>query len=377
MRTLRRYLGREIASATLFVLLALISLFALFDLINQLNELGKAGYRITHALAFVTLLTPTRAYELLPIAALIGTIFALSKLAADSEFTIMRVAGMSTRRLAVAVMRVGLAFTVAAYLLGELVAPPAEDLAQRFKLRATGAAMAQEFRSGVWVRDVVKGVDGQPSRLRFVNVDHVNPNATIDGWRIFEFDAAFRLRSISTARSGTYEHGAGWLLTDVVETRLPLMGAADGAHDVPGTRILREPQRLWNSDLTPEIFGVLLVQPERMGAFSLSRYIAHLSDNHQRSDRYEIALWKKIFHPAVIMVMMALALPFAYLHVRAGTVSLKIFSGIMIGVLFFALNKLFSHLGLLNTWPPVLIASLPGLVALACALGALYWVERR
>jgi lipopolysaccharide export system permease protein len=157
MRTLRRYLWREIASATLFVLLSLVGIFALFDLINQMGDLGRSNYQFGHALAFVALLTPAHAYELMPIAALSGTIYALSKLAANSEFTIMRVSGMTTRRLADAVLWVGLGLVALAYLFGEAIAPPAEDLAQRFRSRAIGAPIGQEFRSGVWVRDVLKG----------------------------------------------------------------------------------------------------------------------------------------------------------------------------------------------------------------------------
>jgi lipopolysaccharide export system permease protein len=141
--------------------------------------------------------------------------------------------------------------------------------------------------------------------------------------------------------------------------------------------VTRQPQRLWRSGLTPEIFGALLVQPERMGALNLSRYIRHLAENHQRTDRFEIAFWSKMFYPLTILVMMALALPFAYLHVRSGSMSFKVFFGIMIGVIFYALNKLFSHLGLLNTWPPIVVAALPGLLVLMVALSALYWVERR
>jgi lipopolysaccharide export system permease protein len=383
MRTLRRYLWREIAAATLFVLLSLVGIFALFDLINQLGDLGRTNYQFVQALVFVALLTPAHAYELMPIAALIGTIYALSKLAANSEFTIMRVSGMTTRRLADSVLWVGLGLVVLAYLLGEIIAPPSEDLAQRFRSRAIGSAIGQEFRSGVWVRDVIHGLGGQPDRLRFVNVAQVNPDGTINNWRIFEFDPELHLRSMSTATSGTYESGRGWLLSDVVDTQLPAVEAqaksTAGAPQLPqeGTRVIHEPLRLWQSDLTPAIFGVLLVQPERQSAYSLYHYISHLTENHQRTDRYEIALWKKLFYPLVCLVMMALALPFAYLHVRAGTVSLKIFAGIMIGVLFYAMNKLFSHLGLINTWPPVVVAGLPALTVLACALGALYWVERR
>ncbi len=377
MKTLRNYLWREVAASTGFVLLALVSLFALFDLIKEFDDVGRAGYRVGHALAFVALLTPSRTYELMPIAALIGTIYALSKLAANSEFTIMRVAGLSTRRLAVTVVQIGAAFMVLTYLFGEAVAPSAEDLARRLKLRASGAALAHEFRSGVWLRDLVTdGGDGEP-RLRFVNVDHVNTDTSVDHWQIYEFDQQMRLRSVSTADSGRYVRGVGWDLSNVVETTIPALVAGDAAPTTQHTEVVQQPQRLWHSGLTPQIFGALLLQPERMGALNLLRYIRHLAESRQRTDRFEIAFWSKMFYPLAILVMMALALPFAYLHVRSGTMSFKVFCGIMIGVIFYASNKLFSHLGLLNTWPPIVVAALPGLLVLSVALTALYWVERR
>lgn len=380
MRTLRRYLWREVAAATAFVAFALLALFSFFDLINEIEEVGAGGYQLAQAFGYVALSLPARAYELAPIAALIGTIYALSKLAANSEFTIMRVSGMSTRRLAGSVMRVGLMLVALTYMLGEVVAPPAERLAQRAKLQATGATLSQQFRSGVWVRDAVRDDAGHIERLRFVNVREVRPDGSTSGWRIFEFDRDFRLLSISTARSATYAPGAAdgnWRLFDLVQTRLPQVVAADTAPTSLSTQIVHEPQRLWTSELTPEIFGVVLVKPERMAAYKLAQYVRHLAENQQDTGVYEIAFWTKVFYPLAILVMMALALPFAYLHVRAGSVSLKIFSGVMIGVGFYMLNKLFAHLGVLNTWPPIVIAALPSLVVLSVALAALYWIERR
>lgn len=382
MNTLRRYLAREVAQATGFVLLALMSLFVFFDVLAQIDDVGQGGYTLRAALTYVALSQPSRVYELMPIAALIGTIYALSKLAASSEFTIMRVSGMSTRRLAVWVVSVGVFFVGATYLMGEVVAPPLEQRAQRVKIQGSGAGVATEFRSGAWARDIVKDAAGEPTRLRFVNVGTVRPDSSTSGWRIFEFDADYRLRSIATAESGAYvppgeQERSGWLLKNVVETRVPVVERDAAEPAALGTQILREPERRWQSDLSPEIFGVLLVTPERMSIVALAQYIQHLSANRQRTDRYQIALWNKIFYPLAILVMMALALPFAYLHVREGGVSLKIFTGVMIGVVFYMLNKLFGHLGLLNTWPPVVVAALPSLVVLAVALGTLYWVERR
>jgi len=113
-----------------------------------------------------------------------------------------------------------------------------------------------------------------------------------------------------------------------------------------------------------------------MSANELAVYTRHLSENRQETERFKIAFWKKLIDPLAIFVLMALALPFAYLHTRSGGVSLKIFIGIMIGVSFILINSLFSHLGLLSTWPAFVTAVAPSLLFLLLALGALWWVER-
>ncbi len=380
MKTIRLYLWREIASASLFVLFALLSLFLFFDMVAQLDEIGQRGFRFRDALSYVTLTLPSRTYELMPIAALIGTIYALSKLAANSEFTIMRVSGMSTRRLMNSLLVIGLAIVALTYAMGEFISPPAEQLAQKMRLQATGSQISlRDFRSGVWVRDIVREPGGGVAGFRFINVREVSPDAGTRGWRVFEFDRDYKLRSIMTADAGHYTPEGGWTLTDVVETRIP---GATAEATVPQmaaarTEVIKTADVSWSSELKPDIFGVMIVQPERMSGWDLAQYIRHLSDNRQQTERYEIAFWSKLFYPWAVLVMMVLALPFAFLHVRSGSVSLKIFAGVMFGVAFYGLNKLFAHLGLLNTWPPIVVAALPSLVVLALAMSALYWIERR
>ncbi len=366
-------------------LIALLTAVVLAFMAQNLESVTVSFFaiRITlpQALLYVALSLPSRIYEVMPIAALIGAIFALSQLAANSEVAVMRVSGMGTRAMALAVARVGLVFVALTYAFGELVAPVAERRAQQVRAETRGeGVIGSRLRSGVWVRDSVRNAAGEVERWRFVNVAVVRPDGTSSGWKIFEFDRDFRLLSIGTAAAGDFAPVSGepaWRLSDVVETRLPVV-AADEATPAPiRTEIVREPQRQWASALTPDIIGVMLVQPERMAAVELARYIGHLRDNRQQTDQYEVALWNKLFYPLAIVVMMMLALPFAYLHMRQGSVSLKIFAGVMIGVLFYMLNKLFSHLGMLHLWPPIVVAALPSLVVLCAALGALYWLERR
>ena len=85
------------------------------------------------------------------------------------------------------------------------------------------------------------------------------------------------------------------------------------------------PEYSLRSELTPQILSVLLVSPDRMSMFNLFRYIQHLTENHQDTQRYEIALWRKLLYPFAVFVMLVLSLPFAYLHTRAGVVGVKVF----------------------------------------------------
>jgi len=355
--TLRRYLAREIYGAIFFVSAAFLALFAFFDLINELGSIGRGNYRLQHAMGFVLLSLPSHVYELAPIAVLIGTLYALSRLAANSEYTVMRGSGLSPGNVVLLLGRIGIVLVLITFFFGELITPAAERAAHEMKLRATSSGLAQEFRSGLWVKD----------ELRFVNVREVLPDATLSGVRIYEFDSEHRLASISYAGRGSYIGTNMWKLTDIVQTRFTDTDAS----------INRLAETQWPSVLTPDILSVLFVVPERMSAWNLFQYTRHLADNQQKTERFEIAFWKKIVYPFAVLVMMALALPFAYLPIRAGGVGVKVFTGIMIGVFFHMLNSLFMHLGLLQNWTPLYSAILPSLIFLASAALMMWWVERR
>ncbi|UCE32590.1 MAG: LPS export ABC transporter permease LptG [Burkholderiales bacterium] len=375
MSVLGRYMTREISSAVLFVLVAFLALFAFFDFIEELDDIGRGGYGVQHALAHVLLGLPGYTYELLPIAVLIGAIYALSQFASHSEFTVMRAAGMGRRRALAKVSRLGLLFVLMTAVVGELLTPAAESMAQRVRLEALGGTAAAQFRSGVWLKDTLRDESGEVRSMRFVNVGEVQSSTRVRAMRVFEFDREFRLRSIVEADSARFVAPASWLLTGVTETRYGESRGVESSATLV-SEVRRLPRIEWPSELRPEILGVLMVRPDRMSAWNLWRYIGHLKGNRQAAERYEIAFWKKIIYPFAAMVMLALALPFAYLQARAGGIGYKVFAGIMLGIAFHLLNGLFSHIGLLTTWPPWLAAATPSIAAFALALVMLYGAER-
>ncbi len=357
MKILNRYLAREIYGSTFFVLFALLMLFGFFDLIHELGELGKGSYQLPKVLFFVLLTLPGHVYELLPVAALIGTLFALAKLVQNAEFTVMRVSGLSIQSIAFSLVRFGFLFVLLTFIFGELIAPFSERTAQQLRLKSLSSVVAQEFRSGMWVKD----------EKSFVNVRELLPGTKLIDVKIYEFDAGNRLRNISFAKEGEYIEDSKWRLKGVVQTHF------ENGH----SSVKSMPEADWRSVLTPEILNVLLVVPEQMSTWNLYSYVEHLRENNQKTTRYEIALWSKLAYPFAAIVMMLLALPFAYHQIRMGGISAKIFSGIMLGLAFHLLNRLFAHLGLLYGWPPLFSAILPTILFLLAAVAMMWWVESK
>ncbi|AKL99140.1 MULTISPECIES: LPS export ABC transporter permease LptG [Burkholderia cepacia complex] len=381
MRLYEKYFARQIYVTFVFILFAFSGLFFFFDLISELNSVGHGNYKFGYAVLRVALQTPSRFYEIIPVAALISAIYVFAQMAANSEFTIFRVSGLATNQALRSLLKIGVPLVILTYLIGEFVGPYADQLSERVRLQALGASVSSNFQSGVWVKDTLAARENGEQVTRFVNVGSLSPDSTISNVRIYEFDSKFQLQNLRIAQTGRYEPPGHWLLTGVTETELtpikPISGQpADALNPVYRSQQVSLPEYRLRSDLTPQILSVLLVSPERMSIFNLFRYIQHLRENQQDTQRYDIALWRKLLYPFAVFVMLVLSLPFAYLHTRAGVVGVKVFGGIMLGMSFQLLNTLFSHIGTLNTWPAPLTAATPGLIYLALGLFALKWVDR-
>ncbi len=356
MRVLGGYVRREVYLATALVVAALLGLFALFDLIGELDGLGEGGYRLREVLVYVALNLPGHLYQSLPVAVLIGTTFALTQLAQHSEFTVIRASGVPVWRIGIMLLRAGVVMAALGMFVGEVVAPAAERMAQSLRLQARSAVVAQEFRSGLWVKE----------GSRFVNVTQVTPEPRLLGMRVYEFDDRWALQRLWSAAEGVYEGEGVWALRDVVETRFTR----------EGTVVEREVRRRWNSVIDPELLSVLLVRPDEMSATRLHQYIRHLRDNRLAAQRYEVAFWRKLLYPLGVLVMVLLALPFAH-QPRRASAGPRVFAGIMLGLAFYFTSTLMAHLGVLYDWAPVLPAVVAPALFLAMALALERWFERR
>ena len=371
MRTIRRLIYGEVFVAVGFVLLAFLSLFFFFDFVDELPALGKASpldkslvYGLPQALMYVGLLMPSRIYELLPISVLIGSVFVLARLAQGSEYTILRTSGLGPWRALRSLLGLGAIFVALTFALGDYVAPLADKTGQLLKARYQGHISLGQ--TGAWLKE------RQTYSNFSVNVGALTPQGGLSQVRVFEFDNQGFLVSTLQAQAGQIEEDESWTLTQVQRREFDTAGLESARVVSSQLESLR-----WPSSITTEMVSAALLKPDRMRTADLYTYIRHLEANGQTAQRYEIEFWRKVFYPLSCLVMVVLALPFAYLHFRSGSITAYVFGGVMAGISFFLLNNVFGYIGNLNQWRPWLAAAAPAIIYSVFSLGAFGWLVLR
>jgi lipopolysaccharide export system permease protein len=367
MHTIRRLIHAEIFGVVLFVTLGFLALFIFFDFVDQLAYVGRPqmrGYQIPQAALYVLLLVPSRVYELLPITVLIGTIYVMTRMAQSSEFTILRTSGLGPWRALGMLLAAGFTFALTTFVIGDYITPWADRSAQLLRARYQGNLTVGQ--TGAWLRE------REPYAQYGVNVGSLAPDGSMRNVRIFEFDNQSALVSMMQAPVARFAPDEAWVLEDAERTEFDAPGARLGR--VEHTRI---GEFRWPTAISAEMIAAAVLKPDRMSAVDLFQYIRHLKANAQSADRYEIEFWKKVFYPLSCLVMVMLALPFAYLHFRNEGISLYVFGGVMAGISFFFLNNMFGYIGELRQWTPWITAAAPGFIFMVISLSALGWLVLR
>lgn len=370
MKTIRRMIYREVLAAVGLVTLGFLALFFFFDLVEELRWVGQSpigGYQLPQALLFVLLSIPSHLYELLPITVLIGTIFVMARLAQSSEFTILRTSGLGPWRVLYTLLALGAVFVVMTFAVGDYLAPLSDRTAQLVKARYQGRLTTGA--TGAWLKE------RQDQRSFSVNVQAIGPDGQMLGVRIFEFDAQGQLVSRTQAQTAQFNPDDAWLLNHVQRSTFYIQDTRTGKP--ARVESLQTTQLRWPTHISADMVAAAVLKPDRMATIDLFQFIRHLNDNQQSAQRYEIEFWRKVFYPLSCLVMIVLALPFAYLHFRSGSITGYVFGGVMAGISFFLLNNMFGFVGNLHNWSPWMAAAMPGFLYSLLSLAAFGWLVLR
>lgn len=352
MKILQRYIAKTILSSTALVLLVLLGLYTFMDFITELDDLGKGQYQIGNIAAYLALSMPKRIYELLPIAALLGSVVGLGNLASQSELVAIRAAGVSVNQINKAVMIVAILLMVVAVIMGEVIRPVAEQKAREIQSVAQTGTVGSRSEHGFWTRD----------GYHFNHIERILPDGRFAGISIYEFDSQNRLRIVTKANEALYEDKS-WTLFDVVQSTI----------DEQGVQVRAVEHARWKSQLNPGMVNIVVVPPELLPVWSLMEYVAYLKANQLAVEQYQMAFWMKVMMPISSAVMVFLAVPFVFGPLRSAPIGGRILAGALVGIGFYLFNQSFQHIGLVFGVLPWLTAAFPTVVF---AIFGIYMMKR-
>lgn len=348
-----RYIGRAVLLGVLAVLALLLVLIGFFEVIAELEDVER-GYTTAMAYTYVLLGLPRYSYELFPVATLLGSLIGLGVLAGNSELMAMRAAGVSIARIVLSVLKTGLLVLSVVVLVGEYLAPRAEQQAQRMKMEALFDQITLKTRYGFWSRD------GDT----FINIRQILPDARLADISVYEYGEDSRLDRAIHAERGIYLPG-GWVLQDVERSEFT----------PERIKVSRIPSQPWQTQLEPSSLDVLTVKPHMLAAWDLWRYIDYLKKNGQASVNYEVAFWGKLAVPLVTLVMLFLSIPFVFGSLRSAGIGQRVFVGAMLGIVFYLLNRAFAYMAVVYSLNALFAACFPLLLFLALAVWMLWRVR--
>lgn len=339
MTILDRYIVRTILLHTLLVAAVLLALTLLFTFLDQQDDIGVGTYGVGDAFLYTALSVPQQFFEGLPMAALVGAILGLGGLARDSELTVVRAAGISVTRIAGSAALAGLLLLAAMWVLGEYVAPPADQYRRQLKIFAKYSEYTAAGSRSSWVKD----------GRRFVNVQQQTAHNRFGGVYVFEFAPDQTLARVGRGDTASHEGGRTWRFRNYAETRF-----VDGR-----TTADRSATRDVEVDINQEFLGLAVVDPTALPVRGLAGYVVHLRRNSLDSTAFETALWSRIARTVSVVLVCILAVPFAFGPMRSSGAGARTVVGILAGALYFLINRTLENSAQVYGIDPALAAWLP------------------
>ncbi|MEY8205292.1 MAG: LPS export ABC transporter permease LptG, partial [Bermanella sp.] len=344
MRKIDAHIRSSVINAILGVMVVLVMLDMVIALLNQLDNL-RGTYDFWDALYYVVASSPARMYEMIPMITLIGCLAGLGGLATHSELTAIRAAGVSTQRIMFSTMKAASIMMVLGLAMGEYIVPDLERMTTSFRTIALGREVASSNEGrGHWHKE----------GNNYMRFSAIEPNGVLHGLSVYQFDDDKNLQSMTHARRALYQREQ-WTMEEVTITRV-------GEFQ---TSVEKKPNGVFHSQLTPERLKFVAQEPSDMAISTLYRYGQYLDEQGLGGGEFKLAFWKKILQPVSTMALVLLGISFIFGPLRSVTMGQRLFSGILVGLVYKIVVDLLGPLGLLIGIGPLLANLIPIFVCLA------------
>ncbi|NNC56761.1 MAG: LPS export ABC transporter permease LptG [Woeseiaceae bacterium] len=347
---LSQYLMRTILTSTAMVLVVLLALAGLFEFIAELDD-TQAGYQTPQVILFAALRLPNLAFEMLPVAALIGSLLGLGALAGNSEIIVMRSAGLSVTRLSGMVAVSGFVMLVITGLVGEFIGPPLDLYARDMRMEARYEKGDARLGTETWVKDGPV----------YLHLERINTEFEFGSIYLFRFNDNDALASIAKAENSGIDEDDNWVLENLRETRF----------ENDAVQIVESPVAVESFEVNAELLGSSLAKPLSLSARGLLVYIDYLKRNNLDASQYESELWFRASRTLTVLIMPILALAFVFGSLRTGGAGGRLMLGVIVGLAYYLASETLANSGQVFNLNPALVNWLPSLVLCLITVGAL------
>lgn len=341
MKELSRYVGGVVLASISVVLFVILSLDLISDLIDQMGNL-KGSYDFLEAAIYVVLYIPSSTVDYIPLSALVGCLIGLGSLANSSELTVMRAAGVSVSRVVWIVFKPVFLVVMSGAIVAEFVAPYLDQYADSRRALAQGHTRALEREKGLWNRE----------GNEYMHFNAVLPNGKLFGITRYVFNDEGELLSSSFINSAIYQ-GDHWFEQEGQISYFE------------GERVNTQyyASRRWDTELSPELLNVLVLEPDELPMKRLYDYSTYLDKQAQDSSDYWLAFWQKALQPLATLSLVIIAISFILGPLRQVTMGFRVFIGVIVGLVFQTSQKLLGPTSIIMGFSPVYAVMIP---ILAC-----------
>lgn len=350
MTLLENYIVKQIVSGLCIAAAILLPLFCFLDLIEQLDDVGESFYETRDAFIYVAYIVPRRFIQLAPFIALIGTVIGLGRLAVNLELITMRAAGLSPIRISMVVLKVGIFLLILLSVMEQFIAPEYQQKAVSHRAQALAQSTELGQDLGTWTRDKTQilriGDSPQGSLMKEVEI------ISVDEEGMFTEHIFAQFAEIRSEKQ--------WELSNVTRKKIKENSVETTFSDVV----------LWEPFLDTDQMSALNRPAESLSPTDLYQHVKYLNETGQKSDAYELALWRKLGGGLVTIAMILLAIPFVFGSVRGGIANRLVLAGIT-GISVYLLDQLVANIGLLLDLSVAFVALSPGLILIWLAIALL------
>lgn len=353
MTLLRRYIFFAVLKGIGLALIVLLAVGAFVQLVGQLGDVGTANYGLATAVSYVALRLPRLAFEVLPVAALLGSLLSLGNMAVHRELVVMRASGVSPFGLLSAVGLAGVALMILMTVLGESLAPSLGAYASEMRTQALVDEMDLANPRSAWLK--------QGDRIVHLQRSIGGDNEFGGGLVLFDLGEGQRVRRIARADSAGVTPDGRWVLSNYAETQF----------SAEGTRTRHERDSLESLDLNPDLVDLSVVDENLLDTPALRRYIDYLRANGLDAEPYLVAYWTRLSNIVSVLLMTVLALPFVFGTLRSAGTGARLLVGLVIGLGYYVVVELLANGAQVFDIDPRVVAWAPGGLLVLITIGAL------